>query len=278
MRESREPAHGGEAFFPARFAKCSEPRDLRAIERAAGIFPTRPATIVLAPEPKRARVASKLKVFMSSPAPKKARLRLVGGQAVQGEAPKLGPANELEDPELVSLARSRHQLAFEVLYRRHAPFAINLAVRIQGSSVDVEDIVHDAFLRAQHSLEELRDGAAFRSWLGSIVVRLVRTRLRRKRLVAALGFAATEPVDLDAVASPQADPETRAQLAQIYALLRTMPSDDRIAWTLRFIERQRLEAVAQLTDCSLATAKRRIQRAQRFLSDHFVSPSAKALT
>ena len=98
----------------------------------------------------------------------------------------------------------------------------------------------------------------FRSWLGSIVVRLVRTRLRRRRLLGSLGLASTDPVDLDAIAAEDASPETRAQLAQIYALLRTVPSDDRIAWTLRYIERHRLDVVAEMAGCSLATVKRRI--------------------
>jgi len=164
--------------------------------------------------------------------------------------------------------------AFETLYRRHAATALNLAVRIQGSTSDVEDIVHDAFLRAHQRMEELREPAAFRSWLGSIVVRLVRTRLRRRRLVSMLGLVTAEPVDLDAVAAPDADPEVRALLAQVYALLQTLPPDERIAWTLRHVERHRLEAVAGLVGCSLATAKRRIGRAQAFLNEHFVSPFA----
>jgi RNA polymerase sigma-70 factor (ECF subfamily) len=105
------------------------------------------------------------------------------------------------------------------------------------------------------------------------VVRLVRTRLRRRRLLRVLGLVQLgEAVDLDAVASSEAGPEARAMLAQVYALLCTMPPDDRIAWTLRYVERHRLEAVAELAGCSLATAKRRIARAQQFLSDHFVSP------
>jgi len=202
-----------------------------------------------------------------------ARLRLVGGTAGQARVTRrLGPTAELDDGKLVALVREGDVLAFEVLYRRHAGFAMNLAARIQGSAGDVEDVVHDAFLRAHQRLRELRDARAFRSWLGAIVVRLVRSRLRRRRLLNALGLGASEPVDLDAIASEGAGPEIRAQLAQIYALLKTMPSDERIAWTLRYIERHPLEAVAGLSECSLATAKRRIQRAQRFLSEHFVSP------
>jgi RNA polymerase sigma-70 factor (ECF subfamily) len=104
---------------------------------------------------------------------------------------------------------------------------------------------------------------------------LVRTRLRRRRMLSALGLSTPDPVELDAVAASDADPEARVLLAQIYSLLQTMPAYDRIAWTLRYVEHHRLEMVATLTDCSLATAKRRILRAQRYLGDHFVAPFAE---
>jgi RNA polymerase sigma-70 factor (ECF subfamily) len=87
---------------------------------------------------------------------------------------------------------------------------------------------------------------------------------------------APEPVELDTIASADADPEARALLAQVYALLQTLSADDRIAWTLRYVERHRLETVAVMMDCSLATAKRRIARAQRFLTEHFVAPFSRA--
>jgi RNA polymerase sigma-70 factor, ECF subfamily len=195
----------------------------------------------------------------------------------QEHAVAAGPAAAgPEDEELVGRARGLDARAFETLYRRHAEFAFNLAVRIQGSSADVEDVVHDAFIKAQERLTDLRDSAAFRPWLGSIVVRLVRTRLRRRKLLRALGLTTPEPVEIETIASADADPEARALLAQVYALLQTLAADDRIAWTLRYVERHRLETVAVMMDCSLATAKRRIARAQSFLTEHFVSPFGQA--
>jgi len=202
------------------------------------------------------------------------RLRLVPGgvaPAPIGKSADEGP----EDQTLVARALRSDLLAFELLYRRHAGFALNLAVRIQGTANDAEDIVHDAFLKANERLSELRDASAFRPWLGSIVVRLVRTRLRRRRLLSSLGLASPEPIELDAIASPNADPESRVLLAQVYSLLQTLPADDRIAWTLRYVDHHRLEVVAKLVDCSLATAKRRILRAQRFLTEHFVPAFAE---
>ena len=198
------------------------------------------------------------------------RLRLITGSTAAAEQDAWP-----DDDKLVARARRSDVLAFEALYRRHSGFAFNLAVRIQGTASDVEDIVHDAFLKANERLSELRDGSAFRAWLGSIVVRLVRTRLRRRRLLGSLGLASPEPIELDAIASPSADPESRVLLAQIYSLLQTLPADDRIAWTLRYVDHHRLETVASLVDCSLATAKRRILRAQRYLTEHFVPAFAE---
>src|SRR6201995_5562162 len=97
-----------------------------------------------------------------------------------------GPLGELSDAQLVALTASGEASAFEVLYRRHAAFALNLAVRLQGSASDVEDVVHDPFLRAHERLGSLREPAAFRAWLGSIIVRVMRTRMRRRRLLRAL--------------------------------------------------------------------------------------------
>lgn len=211
---------------------------------------------------------------VGSPAPKNtARLRLVSEPPLHPDVGSPGDADAgLSDSQLVILLRSGDSYAFERLYRRHAAFAINLAVRVQGSASDVEDLVHDAFLRSHERIGDLREPSAYRSWLGSIVVMLVRGRLRRRRLLGSLGMGHGDPIDLEAIASVEASPESRAQLAQVYALLQTLPTDERIAWTLRVIEKQPLEQVAQLSNCSLATAKRRISRAQKFFAEHFVSP------
>jgi RNA polymerase sigma-70 factor (ECF subfamily) len=190
-----------------------------------------------------------------------------------------GTLSDLPDAQLVALGIRGDVGALETLYRRHAAFAINLATRIEGSARDVEDIAHDAFLRAFERLGDLAEPSAFRAWLGSIVVHKVRSRMRRTRLLSLLGMGkSSEPVDLDALASPDASPHARAQIAQIYALLQTLPADDRIAWILRAVEGHDLETVARLVGCSLATVKRRIGRAQHFLDEHFVDPKHREVS
>ena len=182
---------------------------------------------------------------------------------VSGEPSPISGAMETSDAHLVALARVGEGGAFERLYRRHASYAMSLAVRVQGHAGDVEDIVHDAFLRVHDRLRELRADASFRPWLASIVVSLVRTRLRRRRMLSALGLVQSEPVELDALVHGDAGPEVRAQLAQVYGVLAETPVDQRICWTLRYIEGRKLEEVAEVAQCSLATAKRRIAMVQQ---------------
>lgn len=172
---------------------------------------------------------------------------------------------DLDDAELVALVKVGDRGAFDALYRRHAPYVLSLAVRIQGNVTDVEDIVHDAFLRVVGRLSELRRGEAFRPWLASVTANLVKSRLRRRRFLGALGLASTETIDLDALVSDQAGPETRAELAEVYGVLTELPVDQRVAWVLRYVEGNKLEDVARIAGCSLATTKRRLQLAQEAL-------------
>lgn len=232
------------------------------------------------PEPPVARVGSSPDLGREPtpvPAPSSGGAGASAGAQASGGARGAADLAGLDDGQLVLLGAQGEQRALEILYRRHAAFAIHLAARIEGSARDVEDVAHDAFLKAFTHLGDLADPRSFRSWLGSIVVHAVRSRMRRTRLMNVLGITnlfgrPSDPVDLDAVASSDASPLVRAQLAQIYALLGTLPTDDRIAWTLRAIEGHDLETVARLTSCSLATAKRRISRAQKALDELFVAP------
>ena len=79
----------------------------------------------------------------------------------------------------------------------------------------------------------------------------------------------TDSGDYDHLPAEGAGAEDRALLARLYEVLDTIPVDSRIAWALRHIEGEKLEAVAELTGCSLATAKRRISAAQQIIDGAF---------
>jgi RNA polymerase sigma-70 factor (ECF subfamily) len=146
----------------------------------------------------------------------------------------------------------------EVAFRRYASYVGAIALKILGRDSEVDDVVQDVFLVAFKGLRALRDEGAIKHWLGTVTVRVASKRLRVRRLRAFFGLGER---DYDDVAAPGATPEQRALLASVYAILDTLPVNDRLAWTLRVVEGLDLQTVAQMCNCSLATVKRRVAAA-----------------
>lgn len=179
--------------------------------------------------------------------------------ASKHRAPELPVA--IGDADLVQEARRGDRFAQDALYRRYALPAARLAARLLGTASETEDILHDAFLEALTKLDRLRDPAAFRSWLFSIVVMQVRKRIRRRRLLRRLGLENTEgDARFEMLASTVATPEQRAELSLIDELLQRRPAAERIAWILRRVEGYSSEEVATLMGISLSTARRHLAR------------------
>ncbi len=176
--------------------------------------------------------------------------------------PGTGPS----DAQLVEAARTGQPWAAEALFRRHARFVNGLAFRLMPRDGELDDLVQDSFVEALASLDRLSDPAAFKGWLGSIVVRTAHKRIRRRRLMERVGLRRREPIDLDAVVSSASSPEAALELRRVYAVLESMGAEERIALVLRRVEGLELTEIAERMGLSLATVKRRLVAAEAHLS------------
>lgn len=158
-------------------------------------------------------------------------------------------------------------LDLDALFREHAGMVAAIGFRILGRTSEIEDLVQDVFMDACRDQNQIRNPAAVKGWLAVCTIRRARRRLRTRRLKRMLGL--DQPVDYEQVADPGASPARRALLRRLYDVLDRVPVDQRLAWTLRHMEGEDLESVARLCGCSLATAKRRIAAAGRFIAGSF---------
>lgn len=174
----------------------------------------------------------------------------------------------IADGDLVRRALEGDRQAEDTLFRRYAGSLGGLIARLLGRREEAEDVLHDTFVTAFEKLERLRNPDAFRPWVTQIAITHVRRKLRRKRLARGLGLLPMhDDTTLERLAAPTVSPEARADLAVVDGVLRAQPPQARTAWMLRYVEGHRLEDVAELTGCSLATAKRRIARVRDALKD-----------
>jgi len=152
----------------------------------------------------------------------------------------------------------------ETLYERYAPYVAAVASRILGRAAEVEDVVQDVFAVAVQGLKRLDDIHEIKGWFAKVTVRRCLRQLRFRRIWALVDLAA-DP-SYDRLADPSAGPEEKQLVAEVYRTLDRIPARERIAWTLRNVEGESLEKVAELCGCSLATAKRRIASAHEKLN------------
>jgi RNA polymerase sigma-70 factor (ECF subfamily) len=153
----------------------------------------------------------------------------------------------------------------DAAFRSYARYVAAVALRLLGRDDELDDVVQEVFLIAVRGLGRLREPEAVKGWLATVTVRVAGRRLRRRRLRALVGL--DRGAGYEEIAASGASQEERALLGRVYRVLDGMPVKERLAWLLRHVEGERLEAVAELCGCSLATAKRRIAAAQKILDE-----------
>jgi RNA polymerase sigma factor (sigma-70 family) len=84
------------------------------------------------------------------------------------------------DPDLATVVAAQRgdRDALDALVAGHLPLVYNIVGRAMNGHPDVDDVVQETMLRAVRGVGELRDPAAFRSWLVAIAIRQVRDSYR----------------------------------------------------------------------------------------------------
>ncbi|GAA1597376.1 sigma-70 family RNA polymerase sigma factor [Actinoplanes couchii] len=82
------------------------------------------------------------------------------------------------DVATVVAARAGDPVAIDRLVAGYLPLVYTIVGRALEGHADVDDVVQEVMIRVLRNLGELRDPAAFRSWLVAITVRQVRERFR----------------------------------------------------------------------------------------------------
>lgn len=162
----------------------------------------------------------------------------------------------------IARAREGDASARNALAREHLSEIGRFVACHLGDPQEVEDVVQETFLLAFGQLDRLREPEKFRFWLKGIALMRVRQLIRKRKMRRLLGFDSKEDMaSLLAVADPGLPADQRAELARLDEVLCTLPSEQRIAWSLRYVEGHKLVEAAEIAGCSLATIKRRITAA-----------------
>jgi len=185
--------------------------------------------------------------------------------------PRTEPA--ASDAAIVAELRAGARAAAALLFDRYGGHVDRLLWSLLGPEPEAEDLLHEVFLRALAGIGDLEDPSRLRSWLTGIAVHTAREWIRKKVRRSWLRFVQEVPELEVASASEEVTEATR----RTFAVLSAMGADERVVFSLRFIEGMEMAEIAVACDVSVSTAKRRLKDAEKhFLARARHEPALKS--
>jgi len=184
------------------------------------------------------------------------------------------PTN-FSDKQLVTKSQQGDKRAFDMLVMRYQNRLSALINRYcQRSSLDTEDIVQEAFIKAYRGIGNFRGDSAFYTWLCRIGINVAKNHLTSSaRHMRASETSSNEEIESNYDAGFTEEVMTAEsnifgdELIDIIQLaISSLPEELRIAVTLREIEGLSYEDISSIMMCPIGTVRSRIFRAREVLN------------
>jgi RNA polymerase sigma-70 factor, ECF subfamily len=173
-------------------------------------------------------------------------------------------------PGLLATDLDRHFKQLVLVYQ-HRLYAF--ALRQVGNSLDAEDIVQEAFIRAYYALgdypEERVQALKLQPWLFKITLNVFYSRLRTARLPQVPLDISEESMHLeienDRREQPEVVLENSERIHELETLVCTLPQQYREVINLYYFEDLSYREIAELLNQPLGTVKSSLHRGTRLL-------------
>ncbi|MCX7920184.1 MAG: sigma-70 family RNA polymerase sigma factor [bacterium] len=181
--------------------------------------------------------------------------------------------------ELVKRAKKKDINAFEQLFYRYQKRIYNYILGMIRDTELSSELTQDTFLRAYHSLSQLKKEEAFTSWLHRIAINLVRDKLRKHELN-------TESIDTpdinesenkysveipDWAANPREISLQDELNRKIHKAISSLPPSQREVVILYHLEGYDIQEISRMIDAPSGTVKSRLARAREILKQKLIN-------
>jgi RNA polymerase sigma-70 factor, ECF subfamily len=178
-------------------------------------------------------------------------------------SPPVSPGDE----ELVALARTGDQGAFEALVERHKQKAYRIAFDFSRDREEAKDLSQEAFLRAYTHLGNFDGRSAFYTWFYRILVNVCLDYKRRKQRTTLEEFNEAVETQMEPSHPSQkpASPDQHVMATQLSrkvgAALEALPPRQRTAFILKNHQGLSIKEIAEMMQTAEGTVKVHLHRA-----------------
>ena len=184
----------------------------------------------------------------------------------------MASADDFDDRDVVVAVLAGDVEQFARLVHRYRGPLLHLATSRLHRSDLAEDVVQDTFVCVYRSLHTYKPSYSFRTWLWTILLNQCR---RQGRKLAKYPIQVTGVIPEDEIVGPvsaaPAMPDVQAMVSErnelLANLLGQLPEHQADAIRLRYFGQLKYREIADATQCSLGTAKKRVRQGLETMSD-----------
>jgi RNA polymerase sigma-70 factor (ECF subfamily) len=173
-------------------------------------------------------------------------------------------------------AESAARLTFRQVYDTYFAFVWRAAANRGVPDAALDDVVQEVFLVVHRKLGEFEGRSTVRTWLSSVVRRVVSGHVRKRGNQPAAEEPLLEEPAAAVIEEPAVETERRAALAVLDDLLAKMMDVQREVFVLYELEEMTVREIADLTGANENTVQTRLRAARRIFQQGVVRHRARA--
>lgn len=164
--------------------------------------------------------------------------------------------------QLIERSKEGDLRAQHRLFNLYVKAMYNTVARIIPNTMEAEDVVQEAFLKAFKNLDRFQQQSSFGYWLKRIMINSALNALKRsgrERLVLSEDWEEEVEEVADITEDLMPPPEV------VHRAIKQLPEGCRVVFTLHQLEGYKQEEVAETLEVSLSTVKTQYRRARLLL-------------
>ena len=169
--------------------------------------------------------------------------------------------------ETTSIDSATRSTDFVELYRAHFAYVWRSARRLGVSQGEADDVVQETFLTVHRLLDSYEHQGTLRSWLFSVLFRVVQRHRRSSRRRTALtdSEANVDAVPCSVAGAPDKTAETNESVRVLEEILGTLDPEKRAVLVLAELEEKTIAEIAEILAINVNTASSRLRLAREHL-------------
>ncbi len=173
----------------------------------------------------------------------------------------------LEDIELVRLAKDGDSAAFENLVERNYMLVYKISYKWCGTKEDAEDITQDVFMKLARSIQGFKESSSFKTWLYRITINSAKDFVKKSARMRNKEMAFSE----QQLIKDESTPEVPSIAETIHSMITKLPHKLKDTAVLVFTEGLSHKEAAVVLNCAEKTVSWRVFEVKKRLKKHLES-------